>query len=127
VPAYTENEVESAVNPIVEPSPPYEVVPMSTGFQAIATGAADRFVAGVPEQLLHQDSILFMTAEVFPGSTIDVGTSIDPEFESQAYPVVTVHVTGSDDWVARGTLWHRRMRAIIGPGSEPYRLDLHVA
>jgi hypothetical protein len=76
----------------------------------------------------HHNAILKMTAEVFPGAKIELGTSIDPEIEGDEYFVVSVEAPGAvKELVARHGQWHRRMRAIIGPASSSYRLDLHVA
>jgi hypothetical protein len=74
------------------------------------------------------EAILKMTAEVFPGAKIELGTGIDPEIEGDEYPVVSVAASGTvDELVSRNGEWHDRMRAIIGPQAEGYRLDLHVA
>jgi hypothetical protein len=74
------------------------------------------------------EAILQMTAEVFPGAKIELGTGIDPEIEGDEYPVVSVAAPGTvDELVSRNGEWHERMRAIIGPHADGYRLDLHVA
>jgi hypothetical protein len=90
--------------------------------------AASRASADSPLVEWSHDAVLKMTAEVFPGATIEFGRATDPEIEGDEYFVVAVKAPGEVmELVARDREWHRRLRAIAAHTTRFYRLLLEVA
>jgi hypothetical protein len=72
-------------------------------------------------------AILGMTAEIFPGSTVEVEGAVDPEIEGDPYLVLNVATAGEiPALVEKNSQWHRQLRVVAPETASSYRLSLDV-
>jgi hypothetical protein len=76
----------------------------------------------------NHEAVLNMTAEVFPGAKIELGTGTDPEVEGDEYYVVSVTTAGEvKELVAKDGQWHHRLWDVVPKTASFYRLLMDVA